>query len=391
MLSGLNLKCMRYIKHLIMALLCPVTMSAQEVYFNCDFSAYKDTLNFTVLDRDKNPHLKDIRNIKFTNGSWTMNVVDDPGNFAAISGSRCENDAPVDDWMIINPVSITSENSYLKWEAKSIHYDFRDSYKVMISTKTDDPSDFIEVYSVEEENYFWANHLISLKDYVGQDIYVAFVNVSRNKFLLAIDNIYMGELSWVKLLVDDNTSRTADANQPLNINGTIVNKGKELFINSIDCSVEDNIYSMDLNRIVKPNETIEYSFEIPVTVNEHINYEISAESDTRHTLLSDKTYITEYKRVLLAEEYTAQWCLGCPSGTLYMHKFEERYKKDAAIVTVYNGNDLNDATYVAGLTGVIYSLPSMYYDREYIDDTNGAQLDRSEVRRVGQGGRLWCQ
>lgn len=75
-----------------------------------------------------------------------------------------------------------------------MYNDYLEDYKVMVSTGNDDTGSFKELFSVNGESYFWKTHTVSLKQFAGQKIYIAFVCTSLNKYILAIDNMYIGEL-----------------------------------------------------------------------------------------------------------------------------------------------------------------------------------------------------
>jgi len=184
--------------------------SSSDVYFEADFEKGIPR-DFTVLDRDENPSKIGVSNIDLTGGSWTTAYYA-KGHRAAMSSAYCTYDYGVDDWLILPQINIKDFEAILTWEAMSVHYDFREDYKVMISESGTKPSDFVEVYSVTAEDYYARRHAISLEQYYGKDIYVAFVHTGCDKFLLAIDNIKVGVWENEHMLIN-NTDKKIDLSE----------------------------------------------------------------------------------------------------------------------------------------------------------------------------------
>ena len=120
---------------------------AEDVYFSIDFDqVFPD--GFVLLDRDENPS-SGLSNINLSGGSWA--IASYGRNLrAAMSSARATYDYSVEDWMILPLINVKSADAVLAWDAMSVHYDFREDYKVMISENSTKPADFVEVYSVEE-------------------------------------------------------------------------------------------------------------------------------------------------------------------------------------------------------------------------------------------------
>ena len=167
------------------------------VYLQTDFDSGIPS-DFRLTDWDENPVSEPHYNKATISGSWAANEIDEAGNMAAFSFSRGVYDYAVDNWMITPQLHIGSENAYVRWDARSVHHEFRESYKVLVSTRTNDMDDFEELLTVDAEDYFWKTRVLSLADYVGQDVYIAFECTSEDKFILAIDNLLVGELSDVR-------------------------------------------------------------------------------------------------------------------------------------------------------------------------------------------------
>lgn len=368
------------IKYSISALfLCTAfTLQAQNnIYLETDFNKGIPA-NFTLRDYDQNP----IDNEGFKMGitsldtnSWFTYIVDNNSNQSALSFSRGLNDAPVNNWMITPSVHITSGDAYLKWEAKAIHYDFRDGYKIMISETDMEPGSFKEVFSIGEENYDWTHHFVSLKAYKGKDIYVAFVNNSKQKYMLAIDNLFIGIPQPGEFEVEDESPRFVGNINNAVIKGKIRNLGGKVTLSLLECKLDNNEAQQQqlTGRELLPGEEISFDFSTPVEVGKVAHYSLHVTSDahTNKEIVKDSIICSYYPRTLVAEEFTGTWCNNCPDGTVYMNKIKKRYKNELISIAGHCTDKLSDPVYEIGLRQWLFALPGFLYNR------NGNFIDYS--------------
>lgn len=112
-------------------------------------------------------------------GSWMLGVT-----------SYLDNTDKADRWCILPKMKIEGTNSHLVWNANSIDERYLESYKIMISTTDDELSSFSTGLDViNEQPDSPATRGIDLSNYAGQEIYLAFRLVSRDCFILTLDNI----------------------------------------------------------------------------------------------------------------------------------------------------------------------------------------------------------
>lgn len=74
---------------------------------------------------------------------WFCGDVFGTNGKAAMSTSHRIADLPSDNWLITPKLSIGSPDIWLAWDARSLHYDLRDGYKVMISETGSDAIDVV--------------------------------------------------------------------------------------------------------------------------------------------------------------------------------------------------------------------------------------------------------
>ena len=122
-------------------------------------------------------------------------VISDPNNSYDSVISSTSYFAPVgtsDDWLITPQLSLGNYGNSLSWKAKSHDASFPDSYKVLLSTTGKLVTDFTHLIgNVNEENFEWTFRSTALDsaNFLGQDIYIAFVNTTHDGFKLYMDSI----------------------------------------------------------------------------------------------------------------------------------------------------------------------------------------------------------
>jgi hypothetical protein len=119
----------------------------------------------------------------------------------AVSTSWLSPTSSADNWLITPNITNISTNSVLSWEAMAPDIQHPDGYEVYISTYNSSVpliSEFTSanrLFSTEAESSTWTKRGISLANYAGQSIRIAFRHNSNNKFQLWIDDIIVENIS----------------------------------------------------------------------------------------------------------------------------------------------------------------------------------------------------
>lgn len=351
--------------YLLSLAILPDKAKAQEVCLQTNFNNGIPE-NFTLICYDQMPvKTQDFKNTVPQKTWFTGQAYGADGN-VAMSTSHRYYDMPTDNWMITPKISISSEKIWLAWDARAIHYDFRDGYKIMISTTDTQAESFEELLNVEEETYIWNHHLISLQAYEGKDVYIAFVHNSQNKFLLAIDNLYIGEYGAVGLEAHNDTKHFCGNVGTEPVNGRIRNIGKDVRLQKITCTVNNKEmpFTGIPEGVFSTGEEINFSFEVPVTSGKNSVYKIEAatKDGEEFLLLEDSIICSYYPRTLLVEKLTGAWCTSCPTMIPYINELRERYKDELVCIEAhYNDPGLTYLPYIEGLQ--TYNFPTAYYNR----------------------------
>ena len=358
------------VKHIILSAfsaLCTYSVMGQEECLNVDFY---DGIpeNFTLVCYDENPvKSQDFKKLN-TNKEWFGSLVKNGGDdYAAVSISRRTYDFPTDNWMITNRLTLPTENVCLKWTARALHYHLRDGYKVMISTTGKEYYDFEELFSVEEEEYLWTKHYVSLEKYAGKKVYIAFVHDSYNKFLLAIDDIFVGQSSKADYIVEDNTPHFVGNVGFASVTGRVVNSGLKLENTPLTCLVNDTLLltQSDGLEMWMPGVEQEYVFDVPVQVGKATSYKLMAGETV---IVKDSIICSHFPRTLLLEKATGTWCVKCPEVISFIQELEERYEDQIVCVEAhwgppeYGKDPFHYSPYTTGMK--VNSYPTVRLNRD---------------------------
>lgn len=129
----------------------------------------------------------------FSSAPWIA-VQDTPAfDSCAVSTSWYDPAGASDDWLVSQPIAITS-NTLLRWQAKSYDGGYPDDYEVWISTSGSSVLDMLSgtlVKNVIGEAPDWTDHEVHLDPFgfTFDTIYIGFRNISNDAFVLGIDNV----------------------------------------------------------------------------------------------------------------------------------------------------------------------------------------------------------
>ncbi len=142
-------------------------------------------------------------NVAYVNEAWerredfSFNVIDS----CAFSTSWYSPAGAADDWMWTPLIGPLPANAVLKWNALTYDPLYQDGYEVRIMTSAGGPptggtgaignqvTNSTVLYSNAAEQSSWVARQVSLAAYAGQSVYIAFRNISNDKFLLLIDDV----------------------------------------------------------------------------------------------------------------------------------------------------------------------------------------------------------
>jgi len=195
----------------VAVLLATVSASAQETIVY-DFEEGVMPEGFTLINRDMLvPNQPD--DIGFADTAWMVIESGLLESFAALSISWYVNDdGPADDWMILPKITV-ADNSTLSWTAISTTSsgDFPDSYQVLINAGEPTFESFeanggiLATFDPEESETPQMRE-VSLSEYAGQSVHIAFRNITPSGDALLIDDITITEGMLSSTVTVDNAT-----------------------------------------------------------------------------------------------------------------------------------------------------------------------------------------
>lgn len=329
------------------------TVQAQKVVFSCDFEEGIPD-DFACYDLDGNVPSRSMKSYGLTEGvAWAAYTDATTENTAAYSGSWYKTPAQSNDWLVTSAVAIEDVRDILSWRAYALDAKHPDGYDVYISANGNRPEDFTgePVYTVDAESGEWQQHFLSLAEWVGKEIYVAFVNNSNNCNILALDDlsIYSYEHSFV---FTNTTPEAVSSPGAIHVTGQITSSGflpvegykVELTYAGkttvIDCS--DDLVAAD------SVATFEFDVDIDVPLDETRDYTLKISSMNGSDVIEQTASVTCFHRTVLIEEGTGTWCMWCPRGAYGLELMHEKYAGTFVDVAVHGSDQMMNIPYYMG-------------------------------------------
>lgn len=333
------------------------------VLFSCDFQDLSGALVdlFMFLDGDKNTLADEFKNLDGwdLNSSWNLSIRDDNSNDAcAMSVSAYNPAGKSDDWMVIPQLTVPDDKCYLNFDAQGYRSNKTDRLKVYIwpcdeefnvlntelteRIKAEGQLAFDEVLSPGASDFVltgeWTNYTVSLKDYAGKKIYIAFLNDNEDQSAVFVDNVVVErDLRYTIALITENAVVAKDSQAVSGVftaTSAVENYSKVVLTlkDSEGAVVDEIVHAQDTE--MSQGENFKFEFKpLPLVVGKKNVFTIevslvgknSAGEDVAVTgnvesYISDLVFETT-KRVIL-EEYTGETCPNCPRGILAIENME---------------------------------------------------------------------
>ena len=407
---------MKKVFTLSLCALMATAASAQNAYLETGFDEGMPS-TFTLHDEDGRTPSIDMANLGFEVGkAWIVaNGVDptDATNHVAISTSWYKNAGAANDWMVTPAITIADSKAIVRWRSMARDKDFRDGFKVYVSTSGTAVSDFTDapLLTVSKEANKWTEHELSLADYAGKTIYIAFVNDSKDKAALYLDDLFVGVPSHVTMSL--NLPRVFDGCDGIPLAGTVqaVNEAVNGF--TIGFQSGDQQFEQTFSDRIEAGQSLAFRLDEPFRLdrNATANWTAWVKSGTDSIGQSGRT--SAYLWKVVAEEVTGTWCGYCVRGIGAMNYMSENYPQGFIGIAVHNDGSpqvpdsmaipgeeyLNDIFSHMGTAGFPHAgvnrnamywddpanIPSIYtYIKDSYQNTVGLQLTASYDEQTNQ-------
>lgn len=338
--------------------LISIFVNAQDTYFQTDFSSGMPD-SFTLHDEDGRTPSTDMQNLGFAVGTaWIVTTEGNDNNSVACSTSWYKNAGQANDWMVTGAILIRSDKAVLRWRARASDKDYSDGYKVYISEKGTDVADFdtsSPMLAVSKEHYAWTEHSINLADYVGKTVYIAFVNDSKDKTCLYVDDIFVGVPSHVGLTL--NLGRITQKYGDIALSGKAFSTDEsdiEGYI--IGYRIDGQTYEQHYSGTLKSGRTVDFTLDrtFHIDRNQTLDYEAWIKSGNDSTGLKGR--LSAYPWKIVAEEVTGTWCGYCVRGIVAMRQMKEAFPDSFIGIAVHNSTTSWPDAMAAGVEDYLDNL-----------------------------------
>lgn len=332
---------------ILIALLTSIVGKAQTAYFETGFdNGMPDGV--TTYDLDGRTPSIDMQKLGFEVGKgWIVADGVDPKdslNEVAISTSWYKNAGAANDWMVLPAVTVGSNKAVLTFRSMARDKNYSDGFKIYVSDKGCVPDSFksAPVLTVSKEQASWTQHTVSLSDYAGKTVYIAFVNDSKDKAALYVDDVFVGVPSHVGLQVSLGRTYDGCGDVPVSFKVSAHNEAVKGFTLTFTPDNGTTPFSKTFTAAqstIASGDTITLDSLCTVNIprNEHVGWTAKVSSEGDETSLTGKTYAFPWR--VVAEETTGTWCKWCVRGIGAMAWMKANHPEGFIGIAVhYNGN-----------------------------------------------------
>ena len=288
-------------------------------------------------------------------------------------------------WLITPTINNISANSVLTWAAMAPDVNNLDGYEVYITTNTSSlpvVGDFTsKLFSITAEQTTWQTHGISLANYVGQNIRIAFKNNSTDKYQLWLDDIKVENITnaFDAGAVSQQIYKYSVINTNNSIAATFKNNGYTPISNlTINYKMNNGVTVSEI-KILSPAlnylESRVLNFTVPYFSNTPIynTYKIwtslingSADQlNTNDTITGGITIssLAPAKKVLV-EEYTGAWCGWCPDSYTNLNSIVTT-NTNVIAASIHDNDNMVTTEGNNIITDFVSTFPSATIDHHY--------------------------
>lgn len=320
------------------ALAAPTVASAFQFDFNNGIPP-----EVRLYDLDGNTPAPDLAFTGLEKGvAWTVCDVEKTGSRVAVSTSWYKPAGHANDWMVLPAVEVTADTE-LRWTARAFDSQLPDGYSVYISATGNAPDDFDTakpLYRTDAESAEWIDHVVSLAEYAGKSVNIAFVNDSEDCNMLLLRSVTAGAPE--KLIVNfagDKAIAEAGTEIPLRFKVSTQLSSAQM-LQRAGCTLDGKDLSLSGLGSLEPGKEVVFDFPTSHTVKagELTPVSVWVESDLGR---AEKTFLLgNSDRKMVIEEATGTWCGYCVSGIYVFSEMKRKYPEQAICIAVHEGDPM---------------------------------------------------
>lgn len=319
-----------------------------------------------LYDLDRNMPDSDLPPAGFKPGvAWVTYDIEGNNKPVACSTSWYNPPGQSDDWMVLPELTV-EKGTELRWRARAFDMNIPDGYTVYVSTKGDNPKDFdttTPLFTIDEEEANWTDRTVSLEDYVGKTVNIAFVNDSYDCSMLLISGIHAGSPRALDFILTSPCIGKAGDCFDMSFNVTTelreavkgVKAGYSYAGRSAEWSFDDTV--------VTPGETAVLEFPgSSVSLDDNSAKDVTVWMEHGDYRAEKHLTFGAFPRRMVAEEATGTWCQFCPSGAVMMEHMKATYPDHFVGIAVHGDDPMEIPEYELFTTG----YPQVFLNREVV-------------------------
>lgn len=337
--------------------------------FSADFSNMSQSLaTFLLYEGDHNNPVGEMAAMGFDkdNTPWNFSLRESLATVDFFAGSHSNYSGPghkSDDWMMIPQLYLPDNWCQLDFDAQRYHTAAGDRLKV-VAWECDDVINtltpaIMERVKAEATTLFdevipagatddgvtgeWTHYTISLPQYGGKNVYIAFVNENESESAVFLDNVSVTRN--LRFFVSLSTPESVVSRPTQMINGTFLANSETETVTSLELTLRDGqgetigqVMSADLN--LKKGDKLPFMFvdPLPLTIGQEVPFSIDIlvngiYHETINASIKDLAF-SPTKRVVI-EEMTGFDCGNCPLGIIAFEHLEELYGDQVLPVSIH--------------------------------------------------------
>ena len=305
------------------------------------------------------------------NSPWIFVIKesDESSDYCAGSHSMYNPAGKSNDWMAIPQLSIENEFYYLEFDAQSYKLLRNDVLKVYVladdNVYTNFPTSLYEKFKAEGKEIFnqkltpgedqdeeglaggWQHFKVSLADFAGKNIYIAFVNENEDQSAIFLDNLRVFYEGDFYAAADIESNVVAKESMPVSVIMDVTGEGTFNTLTAT-CTVGDftTHYSADNLNLTAESDNYSFTFpeEVPLTIGAQNPYTISLNLDGTVLNLTGtvNNLAFETTKHVVVEESTGVGCGNCPLGILAFEDLANVLGDQFIPVAIHSNNNGTD-------------------------------------------------
>lgn len=338
--------------------------------FATDFNNMSQSLaTFLLYEGDHNTPTAEMASMGFDkdNTPWNFSLRESLASvdfFAASHSTYTGANHKSDDWMMIPQLFLPDDWCQLDFDAQRYHTAADDRLKVVvwecndvINTLTPAIMERVkaECHTVFDEvvpagatddgvDGEWTHYTISLPQYAGKNVYIAFVNENEAQSAVFLDNVSVTRN--LRFLVSLNTPEAVVSRPTQRVSGTFLANSDNETVTSLSLILRDGngaeigVMESAAGLNLKKGDKLAFMFDdpLPLTIGQEVPFSIDVTvnniyHETVHSSIKDLAF-SPVKRVVI-EEMTGFDCGNCPLGMIAFDHLEELYGDQVLPISVH--------------------------------------------------------